>query len=83
MEDLSSLEGANGQVLGISVDSRWTHYAFKQKLGLKYPLLADFHPKGAVAEKYGLYHADKGNYCSRHGDRRQGRQGRLDQGRAD
>ncbi len=28
--------------------------------GVSYPLLADFHPKGAVAESYGLYLADKG-----------------------
>ncbi len=28
--------------------------------GISYPLLADFHPKGAVAESFGLYLADKG-----------------------
>ncbi len=28
--------------------------------GISYPLLADFHPKGAMAEAYGLYLADKG-----------------------
>ena len=27
---------------------------------IKYPLLADFHPKGAMSEKYGVYMADKG-----------------------
>jgi len=47
-------------VFGISVDSTWAHKAFAEKLGLKYPLLADFHPKGAVAEKYGLYLAERG-----------------------
>lgn len=46
---------ADAQVLGISVDSAWAHAAFAQQLNLSYPLLADFHPKGAVAEKYGLY----------------------------
>lgn len=59
-DDLPKLDSAQAQVLGVSVDSVWTHKAFKEKLGLKYPLLADFHPKGAVAEKYGLYLADKG-----------------------
>lgn len=59
-EDISKLEGANAQVLGISVDSAWTHMAFKKSANIPYPLLADFHPKGAVAEKYGLYEADKG-----------------------
>jgi mycoredoxin-dependent peroxiredoxin len=48
------------QVLGISVDSLWAHKAFAAQNGISYPLLADFHPKGAVAEKYGAYLADKG-----------------------
>jgi peroxiredoxin len=59
-EDLSQLEGANAQVLGVSVDSVWAHAAFARQAGLKYPLLADFHPKGDVAKKYGLYLEDKG-----------------------
>jgi peroxiredoxin len=54
-EDLSELEQAGAQVLGISVDSKWTHLAFAKQMGLKYPLLADFQPRGAVAAKYGLY----------------------------
>jgi alkyl hydroperoxide reductase subunit AhpC len=29
-------------------------------MGISYPLLADFHPKGAVADKFGMYLADKG-----------------------
>ena len=48
------------QVLGISVDSLWAHKAFAAKQGISYPLLADFHPKGAVAQTYGVYLADKG-----------------------
>jgi peroxiredoxin len=48
------------QVLGISVDSAWTHAAFKKELDLTYPLLADFNPKGAVAKKYGLYLEESG-----------------------
>ncbi len=58
--DLPDFDSSGTQVLGVSVDSAWTHQAFAKHLGLKYPLLADFHPKGAVAEKYGLYLADKG-----------------------
>jgi peroxiredoxin len=34
--------------------------AFAKQMGLKYPLLADFQPRGEVAGKYGLYLADKG-----------------------
>lgn len=58
--DLKDFEGLNAQVLGISVDSVWAHKAFAEHLKIGYPLLADFHPKAAVAEKYGLYLADKG-----------------------
>jgi len=59
-EDISSLDAANAQVLGISVDSAWTHQAFAKSMGITYPLLADFHPKGAIADKFGLFEADKG-----------------------
>jgi peroxiredoxin len=48
------------EVIGISVDSLWSHKAFAKAQGISYPLVADFHPKGAVAEKYGVYLADKG-----------------------
>jgi mycoredoxin-dependent peroxiredoxin len=59
-EDFSAFETAGSQVLGISVDSVWAHMAFAKQMGLKYPLLADFQPRGEVAGKYGLYLADKG-----------------------
>ena len=59
-DDLSQFQSLNAQVFGISVDSVWAHKAFAEKLGLKYPLLADFHPKGAVAEKFGVYLAERG-----------------------
>jgi mycoredoxin-dependent peroxiredoxin len=47
-------------VLGISVDSLWAHKAFAAQNGISYPLLADFHPKGDVARKYGVYLEEKG-----------------------
>lgn len=59
-EDFSAFETAGSQVLGISVDSVWAHMAFAKQMGLKYPLLADFQPRGDVAAKYGLFLADKG-----------------------
>ena len=59
-DDLKQFESLNARVFGISVDSVWAHKAFAEKLGLKYPLLADFEPKGAVARKFGLYLEDKG-----------------------
>jgi len=48
------------EILGLSVDSLWSHKAFAAQQGIQYPLLADFHPKGAVAEKYGVYLPEKG-----------------------
>lgn len=57
MERFAALDA---QVLGISVDSAWTHAAFKRELNLSYPLLADFHPKGEVARTYGLYLEESG-----------------------
>lgn len=59
-EDIKQFEGMNAEVLGISVDSAWAHKAFAEKLGIQYSLLADFHPKGDVAKKYGLYLEEKG-----------------------
>ena len=59
-DDLQQFEQLGAQVLGISVDSVWTHGAFAKSLGVTYPLLADFHPKGAVAKAYGLYVEEKG-----------------------
>ena len=59
-DDSVKLEGANAQVLGLSVDSAWAHQAFAKQMGIGYPLLADFHPKGEIAAKFGLYNADRG-----------------------
>jgi peroxiredoxin len=60
VNDMKRFEELDAQVLGVSVDSAWSHKAFAEKMGIKYPLLADFQPRGAVAEKYGVYLADKG-----------------------
>jgi len=48
------------EVLGISVDSIWSHAAYGKAFGIPYPLLADFQPRGAVAERYGVYLPDLG-----------------------
>jgi peroxiredoxin len=45
----------NAMLLGISVDGAWCHIAFAKDRKLQFPLLADFHPKGAVASAYGVY----------------------------
>ena len=48
-------------MLGISVDSKYCHKAWANGFGgISFPLLSDFHPKGAMASSYGLYLTDKG-----------------------
>jgi peroxiredoxin (alkyl hydroperoxide reductase subunit C) len=49
------------QLLGISVDSRHSHRAFAEQRNFKFPLLADFEPKGAVARQYRAYDTEKGS----------------------
>jgi peroxiredoxin len=59
-EVLPELRERGVTVIGISVDSSWTHRAFREKLGISIPLLADFHPKGEVSRAYGAYLDDYG-----------------------
>ena len=59
--DLGRFEGADTQVLGISVDSIPSHVAWAKSLGgITYPLLSDFEPKGAVAKAYGAFRVADG-----------------------
>jgi peroxiredoxin len=60
VNEMKQFETLDAQVLGVSVDSAWSHKAYAEKMGIKYPLLADFQPRGAMAEKYGVFLADKG-----------------------
>ncbi|MCO6523509.1 MAG: redoxin domain-containing protein [Candidatus Schmidhempelia sp.] len=57
------LEKYNAVVLGISVDSKWSHKAFSEKLQLHFSLLSDFEPKGAVSQLYDVYDLSQG--CSK------------------
>lgn len=50
----------DAQLLGISVDGVWCHAAFAQARKLRFPLLSDFEPKGAVSRAYGAYRAKDG-----------------------
>jgi hypothetical protein len=53
---LPRFRAAHTQVLGVSVDSVYSHANWARALGgVSFPLLADFEPKGAVARAYGLY----------------------------
>jgi peroxiredoxin len=59
-EVLSDFERYDAQLFGISVDSAWSHLAFSDQRNLRFPLLADFHPKGQVAKTYGSYREQDG-----------------------
>ena len=48
------------QLLGISVDNTWCHIAYAKDRRLRFPLLSDFEPKGAVAKRYGAYDLAEG-----------------------
>lgn len=57
--DLSTFEGYNTQVLGISIDHIPCLKAWAESLGgISYPLLSDFWPHGAVAQLYGVFRED-------------------------
>lgn len=53
-------DAANAEVIGISIDSPYALKAFKRDENLEAKLLADFHPKGDVARKYGAYIEEAG-----------------------
>lgn len=60
VNDMKKFETLDAEVLGVSVDSAWSHKAYAEKMGIKYSLLADFQPRGAMAEKYGVFLPEKG-----------------------
>ena len=63
-EVLPDIRELGAQLVGISVDGVWSHQAFAKDRHLHFPLLSDFHPKGAVARSYGAYREDEG-VCER------------------
>ncbi|MGH2984837.1 MAG: redoxin domain-containing protein [Solirubrobacterales bacterium] len=62
-EVLSEIEEKGGTLAGVSVDSKYCHRAFRERLNLTMPLLADFNPKGEVSRAYGAWieEVDHGN----------------------
>jgi peroxiredoxin (alkyl hydroperoxide reductase subunit C) len=59
-EVLEQISEAGVELVGVSVDSSWSHNAFRKKLGIDIPLLSDFHPKGEMSRAYGAYIEDFG-----------------------
>ena len=59
-EVLGEIEERGAALIGVSVDSAYCHRAFREHLNLTMPLLADFHPKGAMSREFGVYNGDLG-----------------------
>ncbi len=59
-EVLPEFQKLGAEILGLSVDGIWCHAAFHDNRRLRFPLLADFEPKGAVAKLYGAYREEDG-----------------------
>jgi peroxiredoxin (alkyl hydroperoxide reductase subunit C) len=52
----SSFDSSDAVVVGVSVDNTWALDAWAKQMGVEFPILSDFHPHGAVSEKYGVLH---------------------------
>ena len=54
-QEWSEFEKRDVEIVGISVDSPYSHGAWAAARGLSMPLLADFNPKGEVARRYNVW----------------------------
>jgi peroxiredoxin len=63
-EVLPEFQKHGAVLLGVSVDGPWCHRAFSDDRHLRFPLLSDFEPKGAMSMRYGAYRQGDGT-CER------------------
>jgi peroxiredoxin len=54
-QEIDEFQRRGAQLLAVSVDSVYSHGAWAAVRGISFPLLADFHPKGEVARRYGVW----------------------------
>ncbi len=54
--ELERFNNYDTQVIGVSVDSHYTLRAWAKQYQMTFPLLSDFYPHAAVAQKYGVVH---------------------------
>jgi len=62
--EIAEFEKRNVKLIGISIDSIYSHGAWSAARNISFPLLADFNPKGEVAGKYKVYR-DKDGFSER------------------
>lgn len=58
--ELPDFEKQDAVVIGISVDSLYSHGAWSLVRGITFPLLADFHPNGEVSKMYRVMRKTEG-----------------------
>ena len=58
--ELAEFRQRGTELLGISVDSVYSHGAWALARGISFPLLADFHPKGEVIRRYSVWREQEG-----------------------
>ena len=58
--ELPDFEKQDTVVIGISVDSLYSHGAWSLVRGITFPLLADFHPNGEVSKMYRVMRKTEG-----------------------
>ncbi|MCK1344485.1 MULTISPECIES: peroxiredoxin [unclassified Bradyrhizobium] len=63
-QEIEEFQRRGVELVGISVDSLYSHGAWAAVRGLKFPLLADFNPKGEVAKRYNVWR-DKDGFSER------------------
>ena len=59
-ELLPEFERLRSSVVGIAVDSPWSHAAFAAEKSITFPLLSDDAPAGRVARAFGVYSSASG-----------------------
>ena len=59
-EYLPAFRDLRAEVVGVSTDGIWSHAAFAREVGMRFLLLSDSQPNGAVARAYGVYLEDEG-----------------------
>jgi peroxiredoxin len=58
--EITEFEKRGVKVVGISVDSIYSHGAWSKVRNIDFPLLSDFNPKGEVAKMYNVYRETDG-----------------------
>lgn len=59
-DNIKMFQDAKVELVGISVDSKYTQAAFAKAENYDFQLLADFWPHGEVCKQYGVFLDDKG-----------------------